>query len=76
VLKIRTAALTWFASGEDVALLGLNSNNLDLGILLLQIPSGSSHCTAGADACNQDVDLPSCVLPDLGTGCLEVNLQE
>ena len=49
----------------------LNSHDLDVGVLALEVVADTGHGAAGADTGNEDVDLTVGVLPDLGAGgCL------
>ena len=47
---------------------GLNGDNLNLGVLLLEELAHAGHGAAGADAGDEDVDLAVGVIPDLGAG--------
>ena len=46
----------------------LDGNDLDGGVLALQVLANAGHGAAGADTCNKDIDLAVGVLPDLGAG--------
>ena len=49
----------------------LNSHDLDVGVLALEVVADTGHGAAGADTGNEDIDLTVGVLPDLGAGgCL------
>ena len=47
---------------------GLDGDNLNLGVLLLEELAHAGHGTTGADAGDEDVDLAVGVIPDLGAG--------
>ena len=47
---------------------GANSDNLNLGVLLLEELAHAGHGAAGANAGDEDVDLAVGVIPDLGAG--------
>ena len=53
---------------------GLDGDDLDVGVLLLEELARAGQRAAGADAGDKDVDLPVGVLPDLGAGGLIVRL--
>lgn len=47
---------------------GLDGDDLNLGVLLLEELAHAGHGAAGADAGDEDVDLAVGVVPDLGAG--------
>ncbi len=61
--------------GQDRRLLGLDRDDLDLGVLLLEVPAGAGDGAARTDARDEDVDLAVRGVPDLGAGGLVVDLR-
>ena len=47
---------------------GLDGDDLNLGVLLLEELAHAGHSAAGANAGDEDVDLAVGVIPDLGAG--------
>ena len=47
----------------------ISTDNLDIGILLLQIKRDSGKRPAGTDRCNKSSDFLFSLTPDLGPGC-------
>ena len=64
-LNLMRAAL---AGGQYRGGIRLNSYYLDIRVLILQVLAGAGYGAAGAYACNEDVNLVTGLLPDLGTG--------
>ena len=64
-LDLMRAAL---AGGQYRGGIRLNSNYLDIRVLILQVLAGAGYGAAGAYACNEDVNLVAGLLPDLGAG--------
>ena len=56
------------ALGEHRGGGGLDGDDLNLGVLLLEELAHAGHSAAGADAGDEDVDLAVGVIPDLGAG--------
>ena len=59
-LNLVRAAL---AGGQDRRGIRLNGNNLDVRVLVLQVLAGAGDGAAGADACNEDINLAIGLLP-------------
>ena len=51
--------------GEDGGVGGLDRDDLDIGILLLQIFARAGNGAAGADSGDEDIDLAVGIAPDL-----------
>ena len=67
-LNLMRAAL---AGGQYRGGIRLNSYYLDIRVLILQVLAGAGYGAAGAYACNEDVNLVTGLLPNLGaSGCV------
>ena len=56
------------AAREDRRARGLDRDDVDVGVAGLEVATHAGDGTAGAHACDEDVDRPIGVLPDLGAG--------
>ena len=56
------------AAGQDRAVGRLDGDDLETGLPCLQHLAGAGDRAAGADAGNEDIDRPVCVVPDLFGG--------
>ena len=59
--------------GEQRGVLGLHGDNLNVGVLLLQVLTRTGDGAAGTDAGHENVDLAVGSFPNLGAGGLVVN---
>src|SRR5665647_212641 len=77
--EVRTYALNLVRAGstaiEDRGLLGLDGDDLDVGVASLENLADAGDGATGADACDKDVDLAVGVLPDLFRSGLAVDLR-
>ena len=70
--SVRTRTLVSFNGASNKQAL---QAHLDVGVLLLQVPAGSSDGATCADAADKDVNVAASLLPDLGPGGLVVDLE-
>lgn len=61
-------------AGYDGGLSGLDGDDLDVGVLLLEVLAGPGDGATRAHASDEDVDLAPCLGPELGAGRLVVDL--
>ena len=62
------------ALGEHGGIRGLNADDLDIRVFLLEILACAGQGAAGADACEEDIHLAVGVVPNLGAGGIVVLL--
>ena len=62
------------SAGENRRGIRLCTNDLHIGVFLLQIFADAAQSSAGADTGNEHINLTVCILPDLRTGCLIMRL--